>query len=441
MLESFNLELKGPMYLYKNLLLKIFLAFYSLLWRIALPVLRCFPRLSNGWQQRTLHEVHAGPFDLWLQAASGGESLLSLMVLRQLQRDMGPVRGCRILLSAGTSQGVGILLQGKKEIEAVSDIEVQVVYFPLDAPFIMRSALKIYRPKVIAIIETELWPGLLYCARQASVPVLIVNGRMSAGSYRSYRHLRPFFRDYGPKKIFAIAGDDQRRFADVFGIDRVQAMHNMKFDRLDTLLEPAAKKFAFLEKKKFVVLGSIRRQEEEEIVLALKRFLDERPDVVVGIFPKHIERVASLASLLRQNGIEFTQRSDLDVADLHPEVSVVLWDLFGELASAYAYAHVAFVGGSLAPLGGQNFLEPLAHGVRPIIGPHWQDFAWVGRGVIEHGLVREVADSSELVAVLCEELERECCRERFREQIEEFFADKKGGTGQVCAEIGRLIFS
>jgi 3-deoxy-D-manno-octulosonic-acid transferase len=115
--------------------------------------------------------------------------------------------------------------------------------------------------------------------------------------------------------------------------------------------------------------------------------------------------------------------------------TVIVWDVFGELAGAYALAQAAFVGGSLENLGGQNFLEPLVFGVKPIIGPHWKNFAWVGREILASGLVREVADHHELTAALLTAIDDDIAKDAVIKQVQEFFEPRKGGTLLVCQQI------
>ncbi|HBG20388.1 MAG TPA: 3-deoxy-D-manno-octulosonic acid transferase, partial [Desulfobulbaceae bacterium] len=115
--------------------------------------------------------------------------------------------------------------------------------------------------------------------------------------------------------------------------------------------------------------------------------------------------------------------------------TVIVWDIFGELAGAYGLASATFVGGSLLNLGGQNFLEPLVFGLKPIIGPYWKNFAWVGRDIVAAGLVREVADEHELAQALLATIDEPGTRADVIEQVHTFFAPRKGGTEQVCRQI------
>ncbi len=131
--------------------------------------------------------------------------------------------------------------------------------------------------------------------------------------------------------------------------------------------------------------------------------------------------------------IEAVKRSQ--ISEKRQPGNVIVGDVFGELAGAYALAAAAFVGGSLVNLGGQNFLEPLAFGLKPIIGPYWKDFAWVGRDIVTSGLVREVANGDELTAALLAAIDDRQEREDVILQVHRFFAPRKGGTEQISQQI------
>lgn len=417
-------------------LIKIFLILYNFAWRIALPFLKRLPRVALGWQQRTLQDAVQGPFDIWIQAASGGESMLTAMVLEDLAALLPKDTTWRVLVTSGTQQGIESLVTGCRIFSANSTLAITVAYFPFDAPQLMDQAFKRFSPALAVIVETELWPGFLISAKRNTVPVLLINGRMSVKSAARYRHFAGFFKKYGPEKVLAISPADGERFARIVGRERVRLINNIKFDRIETgKTVPERIQIAGLLPKSdpFLLLGSIRRQEEEKILWTIERILATRPDVVIGLFPKHVERAGHWLGLLEKKHISATKRSEMTTCV--SSGSVIVWDTFGELAGAYGLARAAFVGGSLVNLGGQNFLEPLIFGLKPVIGPYWRNFAWVGREIVTAGLVQEVADENELVTELLAALDADPERDRVIQQVEEFFLPKKGGTHQVCQQI------
>ena len=416
-------------------LLTFVLTLYNGLWSLALPILKRSKKISNGWRQRTVQDVPTGSFDIWIQSASGGESLLANMILEQLSYILPGDTVHRILVTSGSKQGVDTLNLGKK-CHQKEMFELVVSYFPFDAPTFMKKAFASFTPRMIVVVETELWPSFLVEAHNHNVPVLLVNGRMSAKSFRSYRYLHRFFNTYGPERVWAISETDRDRFRAVCGDRRVELMDNIKFDRMEPqtsgLREHPLKKFLPIEKK-VVLLGSVRKEEEGVLCTVVEQLRRERPDVVVCVCPKHIERASVWLELLSQKKISAIKRSDVN-GQLGCD-SVVVWDTFGELAQSYGLADTAFVGGSLVDLGGQNFLEPLAFGVRPVIGPYWSDFAWVGRNVIEKELVVEVATGEELLAALLAELDYGVSKKEIIARSQHYFAAHKGGSKAICKQI------
>jgi 3-deoxy-D-manno-octulosonic-acid transferase len=416
-------------------LINIFLAFYSLAWRLVLPLLKRSPRVRLGWEQRILKNAAEGPFELWIQAASGGESLLTGMVLDSLAAFFPKDKKYRILVTSGTRQGIESLHKCCINQSADSIFDITVAYFPFDAPYLMEKAFDLFAPKLAIIVETELWPGFLINAKRKNIPVLLINGRMSEKSFGSYRFFARFFKNYGPEKVLAISSIDGQRFSRIVGPDKVSLINNIKFDRIEPRKESKQNSIAALlpDGNSFVLLGSIRREEEKKILDTIIKLLQLRPDITIGLFPKHIERADEWLRLLAKENISAIKRSSLLCRQSHG--SVIVWDVFGELAGAYELADAVFVGGSLENLGGQNFLEPLVFGIRPIIGPYWKNFAWVGREIIDCGLVQEVADENELVTGLLTALDADVSRNQVIKQVQDFFEPRKGGTQQVCRQI------
>ena len=315
------------------------------------------------------------------------------------------------------------------------NLEVSIAYFPFDAPHLMQKAFARFAPRLAVIVETELWPGFLVCAHRNKVPVFLINGRMSEKSYNSYRHFRGFFKRYGPEKIWAISPLDGERFARIVGPERVFLMHNIKFDRIEPENHSGTAPIAlFLPATvPFVLLGSIRREEEQIILETITATLAHRSDIIIGLFPKHIERADHWLDLLRAAETSAIKRSQIDARILPG--TVIVWDVFGELAGAYALAAATFVGGSLVNLGGQNFLEPLVFGLKPIIGPYWRDFSWVGREIVTSGLVREVADATELPDALLAAIDGYGSRAEVIEEVRRFFRSRQGGTEQISRQL------
>lgn len=468
------------------------LAVYGGVWRLARPLLRRNARLAEGYDQRLVPDDWAGAAHLWVQAASGGEAYLAWELLRHLDGDEvasttgdgatadpqqpetqpnsrpDPVPGpalappfpqdgrLSVLLTSCTRQGVEVLEKARDWAAAHRPgLRVQVRYFPFDEPELMRRALDQARPCAVALLETELWPGLLSACAARSIPVAVVNGRMTPRTLAGYLLTPDFWRGLAPARIAAIAPEDAQRFGLLFGHDRTSVMPNIKFDRAlpqpkksdesdvtgapapdlaGTVLRPSAP---------LVVLGSVREEEEAVLLPVIERIVQERPDVDIAVAPRHMHRVPAWVNALQQAGLPWELRSRCTAppsGDAAARGTVLVWDVFGELAALYASATTVFVGGSLARLGGQNFLEPLTHGVVPCVGPSRENFAWVdqgltkGEGLAEAGLLAEVPDGDALAEALLQQLRNPLQRGGVRHRFEEWMAPRRGG-GRMAAEV------
>jgi 3-deoxy-D-manno-octulosonic-acid transferase len=195
-------------------------------------------------------------------------------------------------------------------------------------------------------------------------------------------------------------------------------------DEIKTLLPPAGP---------FVILASVRQPEEPHVKKIVEAVIGSRPQTVVGLFPRHMHRLQYWQKTLDQMGIRWSLRSE--IKSRVPAGSVVLWDTFGELLPAYRHAKTAFIGGSLTPLGGQNFLEALVNGVLPVIGPSWENFAWVGSGIIEAGLLRVADDWRKVADLLLKDIDSPLHRQDIITEALHYIKTRQGGTKMACRHI------
>ena len=368
----------------------LFFRVYAGLWRAARPLLRRNKRLSDGWAERCVPVDWMGgeaPVDVWVQAASGGEAHLVVALLHAL-----PERpALRVLVATWTRQGREVIETALPALRAARPwLTVLVRYAPLDEPAVVRRAVEAARPRVLALLETELWPGLLGACAEAGVPVHVINGRMTKTSYECYRIIASALRSLPLRGIHAVSAEDAERFARLF--DRVAApdepqtvrpatvdvMPNIKFDRaVDTLSAPPSLELAplFRDVSPLILLASVRKEEETRVVPWLGRLLRAWPDGAVVVAPRHMHRVGAWMSRLHDLGLRPRAATELEEGETCPPGSVLVWDRFGELPRLYAVADAAFVGGSFG-LGGQNFLEALAAGLVPCVGPSLENFRW-----------------------------------------------------------------
>jgi 3-deoxy-D-manno-octulosonic-acid transferase len=435
----------------QNIAEKAAFFFYDLVWKLAVPLLRRNQRLAEGFEDRRLRHSIPERANLWIQAASAGEAYLAGSLIKNLK----PANQVNILLTSNTRQGMDILKQAVDDITPNDrGLKAQTAYFPFDAPSVMEKAVRHIRPEVMVLLESEIWPGLLFALKRYGCNVLIINGRLADKSLKRYLIWPRLWRSLRPDKVLAVSEDDAKRFALLFGKQGVEIMPNIKFDRISDSLSSVNNPLREILPSNipFLILGSVGDDEESLIEKTILHIHSSRPDIVIGLFPRHIHRTEHWKITLNRIGIRWTLRSELPECRnsffvVNPECknsffangTVILWDRFGELSLAYRLAKAAYVGGSLVPLGGQNFLEPLIAGIVPVIGPYWEAFAWVGNEIMEQGLVRVAADWKEVAEILLRQLETSPRTEDIRALSLEYLRTRQGGTARSCALIAEFL--
>ena len=425
---------------------------YGLLWRMARPVLARHKRLRDDFFMRKVPDAWKPdrPVDIWIQAASGGESLLTRQLLGELHTLAGNhdvQNPLRILCTSCTRQGLDVLNAARKHAEtAWPNLAVTVRVFPLDEPAIIRRAVEFASPKAVVLLETELWPGLMTACAEREVPILMVNGRMTEKSFSGYRWFRPLWKQVAPVRVLAMADADAARFAALFGKDPVSVMPNMKFDAVP-LASPSPDPESPVRKilppeASMVLLASVREEEETLLVPVLEYLREHSPHAVVTVAPRHMERVSTWEALLAgvfgpQNTLRYSVLATTGGHAMPGQT--LLWDGFGQLLALYARANSVFVGGSLAPLGGQNFLEAAGQGRVPVIGPYWKNFAWVGEEFFSAGLGKQVDSAGALGPALAASLENPADPETVRLKMTAYIAPRRGGSRMAAEAVWEVM--
>lgn len=423
---------------------------YALLWRLARPFAARHKRLRDDFPLRMAPEEWKPPFqaDLWVQAASGGESFLARQLLGELNGLAGnvPQRRLRVLCTSCTRQGLDVLETARAHAETFwPNLEIAIRVFPLDEPKIIRRAVDMASPKTVVLLETELWPGLMAACAEKGIPLVTVNGRMTEKSYSGYRWFAPFWRKVAPERILAMADADASRFAALFGGTRVSVMPNMKFDAVPLAAPvadmPSPAMSMLPPGLPVVLLASVRQEEEPLLAPVLEYLRGHAPEAAVVVAPRHIERVPAWRDILETtfgtgNATSYSHLSETGGTANFKTVTAgqaALWDVFGQLQALYARAESVFVGGSLARLGGQNFLEAAGQGRVPVIGPHWENFTWVGEEFFASGLGVRVNSANELGPALVRALRNAPEPETIRLKTTAYIAPRRGGT-RMAAE-------
>lgn len=283
---------------------------------------------------------------------------------------------------------------GAERVQAAYGERVHHFYLPYDFPYAVERFLDHVRPRLLVIMETELWPNLVHFTHARNVPVIVANARLSERSAKGYQRIswvtRPMLEAI--TVVAAQSGADASRFLEL-GLrpDSLQITGTVKFDLVvDEALRAQAQALrARWGATRNVWIAASTHPGEDEQILQAFRFLQVKvPGLLLVLVPRHPERFEAVATLVRQQAFNMVRHSQ--GGDVGNAIDVVLGDTMGELVKLMAASDVAFVGGSLEPVGGHNMLEPLAVGVPAICGPHVFNFATVAQLLTEQGVLTTV---------------------------------------------------
>lgn len=373
---------------------------YTLLLYLALPLvvpamaLRAWrERLGwSGWGQRFGFGARRTGGGVWVHAASLGETQAAAILIDALR---GRESGADITLTCMTATGRA------RAAALLPNIDVR--YAPYDLPGCVRRTLLRLRPRLLVVMETELWPNLLHEAMRAGVVVLLASARISTRSAAWHRRFPGLLRPALKRQVTVAAQSaaDARRFIEL-GVpaERVRVSGNLKFERAiaaDLPVRGAALRAHYAPRRPLWVAGSTQ-EGEEPIVLAAHRQLCERwPEALLVLAPRYPQRFDAVVSLVQAAGLSLARRSRPTEPDRY---EVLVLDTLGELMEFYAAADVAFVGGSLVAVGGHNLLEPAALGLPVLAGPHQFNSPDIARTLSDCGALTTVTDARSLSAAL-----------------------------------------
>ena len=355
-------------------------------------------RLSERWAIRT---PQLPPGGVWLHGSSLGEAGALSVVARELRARRPDLP---MLLTAFTPAGSAAIRRGLRESQSHC-------FLPLDLGVVNRRFLRAARPALGIILETEIWPGLYAACRSAGVPLAIASARLSERSHARYRRVRRLASAAlrAVRVVGAQSGEDARRFSDLgpHGLD-VRVTGNLKFHfRPEAgVLERGAEIRRAIGPARPVWIAASTHEPEENVALdAHRQLLAGRDDALLIVAPRHRERFAAVRALLKRSGLKMGIRSGDGLPP--PGTQVFLLDTLGEMNAFYAAADVAFVGGSIARVGGHNLLEPAAFGLPVLTGPHLFQTRDTARLLSEAGALFRVHDARELAGRLARLLDSE----------------------------------
>lgn len=407
---------------------------YTLLWWIALPFLplrlwwrgRREPAYRSRIGERFGRYAGAaravGNDVLWIHAVSVGETRAVAPLIARLARE-NPRTTVLLTHMTATGRETGRALFGNRVVQA---------WLPYDLPFAVRRFFAHFHPRAGLLVETELWPNLTAAAARVRIPLLLINARLSQRSARAYSRIgllaRPLVRTLAG--VAAQTPEDAERLR-ALGAREIVVTGNLKFDvEIPSAMRELGRvlRGRFGIDRRVLVLASTRDGEEALLLDALARATLPSATLVV-IVPRHPRRFDAVAALLKERGVAFVRRSA--AAPVPAGVGMVLGDSMGELFAYYAAADIAFVGGSLLPLGGQNLIEPITAGVPTLVGPHTFNFAQASDAAIAAGAALRVQDADELFGVAKRLLADAAARERIGTNAGAFVSAHRGAVDRL----------
>ena len=351
---------------------------------------------------------------------------------RQLYPDV------EILVSTTTRTG--------HELASERYTDCQVCWFPLDFSWAVRRALRRVRPSLVILVELELWPNFILAARRASIPLALVNGRVSRHSFSGYRRigwltrrlLQCFDRVIAQNETYA------DRLAELgTPTERLHVSGSIKYDRIETRRDnprtvALARQIGIHRGDPVFIAGSTQSPEEKLAISAWQAAQQRHPRLRLILVPRHPERFDEVATQIKQRGLPLLRRSEGSVSH-GDESPVVLLDTIGELADCWGLADIAFVGGSLTNRGGQNMIEPAAYGAAILLGPHTDNFQDIVEALLERGAARVVADGDALTHRLNWLLDNPASASALGEAARSYVVSRQGASERTLEILEGLL--
>lgn len=336
---------------------------------------------------------------IWVHAVSVGEVQAAVPLIRALSRRF---TGHEILVTTVTPTG-------RARVRAVFGDSVQHSYIPFEIPTAIRAFFSSVDPEIALIMETEIWPNMYRGCGLRGIPLVLVSARVSPRSVPGYKKLLPLIRETLSHGIIIAAQSnaDADRFLSLGAApERTSVTGNIKFDiELDDDLQDrgAAARQEMFGARPAWIAASTHEGEEEEVLAAHEKLLRDHPDLLLILVPRHPERFDTVRDMAIKAGFNVVSRTESRPCDV--DTQVFLCDTMGELTMFYAASDIAFVAGSLKPIGGHNLLEPAALAKPVVSGPHVFNAQDIADMFVSHDACRIVQDADELAAAIAELLD------------------------------------
>ncbi|RJQ44155.1 MAG: 3-deoxy-D-manno-octulosonic acid transferase [Nitrospiraceae bacterium] len=375
------------------MLLYSFLSAVALLLYLPFIVLKKGPQDRIAFIKERLGISRYEKTDIWVHAVSVGEVIACIPFLKVLKKEFP---GKKITLSTTTYTGQKVARERFPEAE-------RIMYMPWDSGMSVLKPVHSLRPDIFITVETELWPVLFRTLKRQGSRIIILNGRISNKSYTGYKRLGFLMKHVlsYPDFLFMQGNNDAERIINI-GADRskVGVMGNFKFD---ITFDTASLRPECLEgiKGKILLAASTHKGEEEIILEAFASLSAQRPDLKLIIAPRHPERFAEVEEIIRKRNLSYIRRTAMNVAGANSSSplqypAIILLDTIGELSRTFSVVTIAFIGGSLVPVGGHNILEP-AYWSKPILfGPYMDNFPFAA-DFLDQSAAIQVKDAKDII--------------------------------------------
>lgn len=366
-----------------------------------------------------------------VHAVSVGEVIAAIPLIQQLQQRYPSLP---ITVTCTTPTGTATLRQRLGQ-------SVQHCYLPLDYTLAVRRFLKILQPRLLIIMETELWPNLLAQCERQSIPVVIVNARLSARSAKGYRRVAALSRPILQHIRLLLTQDaaSARRFRALGYQGTLAVTGNLKFElAIPTSTAALVERFrASLANRLVWVAASTHAGEDEQLLSLYPHLKQQFPNLLLLLVPRHPERFEQVAELVQQAKLTLWRRSS--DTELDANVDIALGDSMGELLAWYQLADLVFIGGSLIPRGGHNPLEAICFAKAVQTGPHIFNFKEAYRQLQQQDAVCLVHNTQELMTQTQVLLAAPHQRHALGQRAHAFFAQQQGATTRTLAAIAAIL--
>ncbi|MDO8954507.1 MAG: lipid IV(A) 3-deoxy-D-manno-octulosonic acid transferase [Gammaproteobacteria bacterium] len=413
---------------------------YTLVFYLALPLvfLRLFrrgkkaPDYRQAWSERMGYLPVALNDCIWIHAVSFGESIAATPLIKCLQKTYPNLP---ILVTNTTPTG-------KAHLRKTFGDSIHISYFPYDLPAVLARFLRRSQPKILILIETELWPNLLKACQKRHIPVLLANARLSERSAAKYAKVKRLTTGMleDISCVAAQSKEDGQRFVNLgLPADRLHITGSIKFDITisNEIRHQASELKATWQDRPVWIAASTHQGEEEHILMAFGLILKAFPDALLILVPRHPERFNGVKELCEHQGFTLITRSSQRPCTASTQI--YLGDTMGEMLLLYGASQIAFIGGSFVPVGGHNLLEPTALGIPSIIGPNYFNFKEITTMLVASEATYIVKNPEELAERIIELFDSPMLARQRGESGLRVLEQNRGALAKLCDIIGGIL--